>query len=352
VEVDSESVATLTANSRYFPSAKIIERPIEFITSDELLEVGGLKKHEAALLIGGPPCQPFSKAGYWLQNQRNGHEDGRASYLEHYLRVLRDTRPTGFIFENVPSLLHPAQLGGLEYLVWRARRLGYSVKYRVLHAPEYGVPQSRSRLFVIGLRGRAMPEFPTTTHWWHAPETSRKLLPPETAGRWIARLDSTSERETEENVTGRWEEALRQIPPGKNYKHLTAWAGHAKPLFVTETKYWSFLLKLSPYRPSWTLQASPGPWVGPFHWEGRRLRTAEMAALQTFPTEYRISGGRRARIRQVGNAVPSVLAACVARQLLHQVTGKLPRRGRALQFSLSDDFPFDAESLRHRGHRW
>jgi len=117
-------------------------------------------------------------------------------------------------------------------------------------------------------------------------------------------------------VKGRYEKELREIPPGKNYKALTAWAGHPRPVFEAERRYWSLLLKLSPDLPSWTIQANPGPWVGPFHWTSRRLRTVELAALQTFPEGYRFAGKRRDRVRQIGNAVPPLLAQRMIEPLL------------------------------------
>jgi DNA (cytosine-5)-methyltransferase 1 len=67
-------------------------------------------------------------------------------------------------------------------------------------------------------------------------------------------------------------------------------------------------LKLSPELPAWTVPASPGPWTGPFHWESRRLRTPELAALQGFPPGYVFAGSRRERVRQIGNAAPPPLA--------------------------------------------
>ena len=67
-------------------------------------------------------------------------------------------------------------------------------------------------------------------------------------------------------------------------------------------------MKLHPELPSWTIAASPGPWVGPFHWDNRRLRTPEIAAIQTFPKDYRFTGNRRSKQKQIGNAVPPLLA--------------------------------------------
>jgi DNA (cytosine-5)-methyltransferase 1 len=352
VEADHHCLDTLAANRVFFPEAELIDRPIEFVRSTEILAAGRLSKGDAALLVGGPPCQPFSKSGYWLKDKRHGINDFRASYLGEYLRVLRDTRPESFIMENVPSLFHAAHRGMLEWFKWRASRLGYSVDHRLLQAPQFGVPQSRTRLFVLGLRGKHAPTFPEPTHWWHAADRSAKLQPPETAGRWIAHLDDAKWAEPEEVAQGRWEKALKEIPPGGNYKHLTAWAGHQMPLFVTETKYWSFLLKLSPLRPSWTIQATPGPWTGPFHWTSRRLRVPELAALQTFPRSYTFSGGRRARMRQIGNAVPCRLASAVGAALLAPVLGSMPKRGQKLRYRLARGFPFDPAEVGHKGHRW
>ena len=97
-----------------------------------------------------------------------------------------------------------------------------------------------------------------------------------------------------------------------NYKALTAWAGHPKPLFEAETRFWNFLLKLSPEMPSWTIASQPGPWTGPFHWENRRLTTDELAAIQGFPKGFQFFGSRRERVRQIGNAVPPAFVASVA----------------------------------------
>ena len=92
-----------------------------------------------------------------------------------------------------------------------------------------------------------------------------------------------------------------------NYKALTAWAGYPNPKFVADKRFWSFLLKLSPDKPSWTITAQPGPWVGPFHWTNRRLRVPEAAAIQSFPKGYKFHGTRRSIQKQIGNAVPPLM---------------------------------------------
>jgi DNA (cytosine-5)-methyltransferase 1 len=354
VESDSDCVKTLERNRRYFPSAQIIPKPIEKVSSEELLTTARLVKGECALLVGGPPCQPFSKSGYWLKNRRHGLLDPRATLLRQFLRVVSGIRPEGFMLENVASLMHPEHRPTLEEFKHQAKQLGYTVEHRLLHAVEFGVPQNRPRLFVLALRGRESPHFPAPSHWWDHRRngTTRRLRPPETAGRWIADLDRDELFEPAEVVKGKWANHLHEIPPGQNYKYHTAWAGHPHPTFITESKYWTFLLKLSPYRPSWTIQASAGPWTGPFHWKNRRLRIPELAALQTFPRGYIFRGDPTAQRRQIGNAVPCILALKVATMLLKDIAGKAVSRRRRLRYRLAEGYDFNPNLLRHRGIRW
>src|SRR5439155_25013396 len=140
-----------------------------------------------------------------------------------------------------------------------------------------------------------------------------------TAGEVLTPFADHSCFEPEEVVEGRWAKHLRSVPPGWNYKAHTAWGGHPRPTFETETRFWNFLLKLHPDLPSWTINANPGPWVGPFHWDSRRLRSPELAALQGFPHGYRFAGSRRERVRQIGNAAPPPLAAPMIRAVLASV---------------------------------
>ena len=100
----------------------------------------------------------------------------------------------------------------------------------------------------------------------------------------------------------------------------------AQPLFGWRTKFWSFLLKLAKDRPSWTIQAEPGPATGPFHWKSRLLSIEELCRLQTFPRGYEIQGDRRSAQRQVGNAVPSAIAELLGLEIRRQFFGERVRR--------------------------
>jgi DNA (cytosine-5)-methyltransferase 1 len=128
------------------------------------------------------------------------------------------------------------------------------------------------------------------------------------------------------SVRGKWADLLASIPEGENYLWHTE-RGGGLPLFGWRRRFWSFLLKLAKNRPSWTLQAQPGPATGPFHWSSRRLSMRELCRLQTFPDDVFICGGRGSVQRQVGNAVPSLLAETLARAIRTKLLGMRAPRG-------------------------
>jgi DNA (cytosine-5)-methyltransferase 1 len=117
-------------------------------------------------------------------------------------------------------------------------------------------------------------------------------------------------------LKGRWANLLPSIPEGKNYLWHTN-RGGGKRLFGWRTKYWSFLLKLAKNQPAWTIPAQPAQNAGPFHWANRQLRTSEMLKLQTIPSNIFVAGTRADRQRQIGNAVPSLLAEAIGRAAPH-----------------------------------
>jgi DNA (cytosine-5)-methyltransferase 1 len=133
-------------------------------------------------------------------------------------------------------------------------------------------------------------------------------------------------RDEDLDLSGAWADLLPSIPEGNNYLWHTS-RGGGLPLFGWRRRFWSFLLKLAKNQPSWTIQAQPGPAIGPFHWNNRRLSTRELARLQTFPDDVMITGNRHAVQKQLGNAVPSLLAEVVAREIRAQLLAMKPSRG-------------------------
>src|SRR6185312_5389900 len=134
-----------------------------------LLKTAGLRVGEADVLIGGPPCQPFSKSGYWKNGDALRLKDPRANTLTEYLRVLAETKPRAFLLENVPGLAFDSKSEGLKHLlegiddVNRRAKTKYKVHWRLLNAADFGVPQIRERVFLVGARDGQPFEFPVPT---------------------------------------------------------------------------------------------------------------------------------------------------------------------------------------------
>lgn len=317
VEYDRDAALTMEKNFDGL-HAPVIQTDILDTPTKDILRAAGLSGGDRPeLLIGGPPCTPFSKSGFWLEWKRQGL-DPDASLLQAYTRVLAESKPRHFVLENVYALTYnnKASRPAFTRLLKEIDEAGYDCHWRVLNAADYGVPQARPRLFVVGVRkGDKLPELPEPTHGgsWERRSTGAADQPHVTAGEALAGL--VTDPEPCEVVRGTWGHLLPGIPPGGNYLYYTAERGHPHPQFEYRGRYWSFLLKLDPDKPSPTIQAQPGPNVGPFHWESRRLRVAEVKRLFTFPDEFEFVGTRPRVQAQLGNSVPPLLARCVIEQV-------------------------------------
>lgn len=322
VERDADAAATMEKNFPHLQSP-VIQKDILETSTDEILAAAGLRDGERPdLLVGGPPCTPFSKSGYWLEWKRAGL-DPDASLLQAYTRVLREARPRAFLLENVYSLTYKnrASRPAYERLLRELGEAGYDFHPEVLHAANYGVPQARPRLFILGVpKGSPVPEHPKPSHGgsWERRSTGSGERAHTTARDALA--DLVTEPEAGEAVAGKYGHLLPEIPPGHNYLHYTAERGHPDPQFKWRSKYWSFLLKLSPDKPSPTIQAQPGPYIGPFHWENRRLRVPELKRLFTYPDSFEFGGSRSSIQAQIGNSVPPLLARKVSEMILRNIS--------------------------------
>ena len=149
---------------------EIVEGDINEVPSAAILARAGLKCGEADVLIGGPPCQPFSKSSYWVRGDARRLDDPRADTLTGYLRVLRDTRPKAFLLENVFGLAYEGKDEGLRFIldgigeINRTTGANYQVSWQVINCAAYGVPQIRERVFMVGSRDGRLFSFPKRTH--------------------------------------------------------------------------------------------------------------------------------------------------------------------------------------------
>lgn len=326
LEIDGRCCATLRHN-RSWP---IIERDIAAVPTKELLDRAALQPGQADVLIGGPPCQPFSKSGFWATGDAKRLDDPRATTLEGYLRILAEARPRAFLLENVEGLGFRGKDEGLQLIHARLAAINetHGTRYRAtiatLNAADYGVPQLRRRIFVVGARDGTQFNVPAATHCATgrdaAADTDWIDARPRHLTAWDALHDLPEPNDPDVQLKGKWAELLPTIPEGNNYLWHTD-RGGGEPLFGWRRRYWSFLLKLAKDQPAWTIQAQPGPATGPFHWNNRRLTMREMARLQTFPDDVEILGTVADAQRQLGNAVPSHLAEMLARAIAWQLLG-------------------------------
>jgi DNA (cytosine-5)-methyltransferase 1 len=333
LEMDHDCCETLRTNR---PHWGVIEKSIFDVPTAEILERGRLKAGEVDLLVGGPPCQPFSKAGYWSRGDSLRLDDPRAHTLSAYMRVVEEVRPRVFLLENVEGLAFAGKDEGLRLLkdqiadINKKTKSNYTPQIQVVSAAEYGVPQLRERVIMVAARDGIPFKFPAPAY--RSPdglaEDSIAAALPTFRTAWDALWNVGPAKGEVLEVRGKWAELLPSIPEGSNYLHHTD-RGKGLPLFGWRRRYWSFLLKLAKNRPSWTIQAQPGPAIGPFHWENRRLSISELCRLQTFPDGLEIRGGRTSQQRQLGNAVPSLLAEVLGREMAAQFFGK--RRRKELQ---------------------
>lgn len=313
LEYNNDAADTMEKNFLNLHSP-VIRRNILKVSSSEIRNAAGLGQRERPeLLIGGPPCTPFSKSSFWLDWKREGL-DPNASLLQEYTRVLRDLKPRYFVLENVYALTYNNRQSRphFERLLREIDEAGYRCDWDVLNAANYGVPQARPRLVIVGAPKKARtPTLPDPTHGgrWERQDVGKMENPHVTAGEALAKVQTSPEPADE--VAGQYGHLLAEIPPGGNYLHYTAERGHPDPLFKWRSRYWSFLLKLDPAKPAPTIQAQPGPYVGPFHWENRRLRVAELKSLFTFPDDFELVGSRNSVQSQLGNSVPPRLAKAV-----------------------------------------
>lgn len=263
---------------------------------DEVVAEAGLRPDGTSILIGGPPCTAFSHAGFWLERKRDG-SDPQAARIDDYWRYVTALKPAAFVMENVPGLAFENHQTVLTNFIRRARRRGYRVTTKIIDAAAYGVPQARRRLFVVGMRSPAHFEFPTGTF---------ELKPRGSSWAFRGLTQAANPSEADERLKGRYADLLPLVPPGDNYLFFTKRRGYPEPQFGWRKRYWSFLLKLHPNRPSPTIAATRVSNNGPFHWRNRRLRLRELARLQSFPDAYPLADIEAAR-RHLGNAVPPLL---------------------------------------------
>ena len=323
VEIEDAYCDTLRANTgtgKLFPaSLSVRHADIRHFDASEF------KGRGIECVIGGPPCQTFSAAG-----RRSGGvlgiSDTRGQLFKSYCNVVSVLRPKVFFLENVYGL--PGANGGGP---WREIReafssIGYQLHAEVIDSADYGVPQHRERLFLVGhCEGRFT--FPLPTHGPDSPSGH----PLATVRDAIADLQPHREKK-QPGPGGLYGHLLPLVPEGLNYAFFTREMGHPEPVFAWRSKFHDFLYKVDPDGPCRTIKAKPGKFTGPFHWKNRHFTTEELKRLQTFPDDYDIVGNANKVLEQIGNSVPPRLAQVLAVSVRQQIL----RPARDLTYPVRD----------------
>ena len=305
VELEAKFVKSMLfnqENGHYFQGANILCEDI--------------RKYKAELdekidfVIGGPPCQSFSAAGRRAAGVA-GTRDDRGSLFEEYVRVIQKLKPKGFLFENVYGLLGAEKGESIKKIVQAFKEIGYNTTYRVLDAADYGTPQHRERIIIVG-SAEIVFKFPKPTHGID----SKEEIPHFSAQQALNALNNIHVDTT--TLNGRFGHLLSEVPPGLNYSFFTEKMGHPEPIFAWRSKFSDFLYKADPLVPIRTLKASGGQYTGPFHWENRHFTVQELKRLQTFPDDYEIVGNKAVASKQIGNSVPPQFARMLAISVLDQ----------------------------------
>ena len=277
------------------------------------------KHQEIDGLVGGPPCPPFSKSRFYRTEKDRGIDDiDGFTTVSNYFRAVEELEPKFFFFENVHGFVFKPHKAALELVEEESKRLGYKIFHKVVNAADYGVAQTRQRFICIGVKKEFEDfDYPKPTH--SDPKKPIKgTLPWVTCGDILNDIDFDLPEDNKMQAGSKHKDLLKLVPPGDNYLFFTEERGHPNPIFKWRSRYWSFLLKLSPDRPSWTIQASHSNNMGPFHWKNRFLRIKEIKRIQSFEDEHIFLGNYREQWRQVGNAVPPKLVKVFAEKIISQ----------------------------------
>lgn len=299
IEFDRDASDTLKCNR---PEWKVINDDIANISCLDLPEYFNLEIGELDLLSGGAPCQSFSYAG-----KRLGLEDARGTLFYHYAKFLEQLQPKMFLFENVKGLLSHDKGKTYRVITDIFQSCGYSIKYKVLNAWDYGVAQKRERLITIGIRNDLTDKI---TFDFPAPHKYKPIL------RDIL-LDCPKSEGSSYSEYKR--KIFELVPPGGYWRNIPEDIAkeYMKSCWYMEGGRTGILRRLSLDEPSLAVLTSPSQkQTDRCHpLEARPFTIRENARCQSFPDDWQFCGSIGSQYKQVGNAVPVNLAYEIALQI-------------------------------------
>lgn len=293
----------------------------------------------ADVVIGGPPCQSFSLAG-----NRNV-EDERGQLVWKYIHIIEQVKPKAFVFENVTGLLSAKNSQGekiIELLKIAFKEIGYTIEQQVMNAADYGVPQRRKRVIIVGLKNGKF-EFPKPTHSENGIGLKRYVSVEEALGdlpkaiadeNGVVNYNIPAQSEFQKfvrrnaPVTEHFipqmseldEYIVRHVKPGGNYMDIPADVNSSRiRRLQRDGGHTTCYGRLAPEKPSYTINTyfnRPNVGCNIHYKEDRLITVREALRLQSFPDDYKIvSSSKQGRNLIVGNAVPPMLAGVIAHEL-------------------------------------
>ena len=320
------------------PNVKYIVEDIAKINGDELLKNTKYTKADIDVIIGGPPCQGFSTLG------KRFIDDPRNKLFKEYVRIVNDIRPKFFVMENVSGILSMENGKVLKNILKSFNDIGYKVKYKLLNAAEYGVPQQRERTIFIGTRLNIEIDYPKKSHSLNNEKGYKKALTlwdaigdlPQSDSEEITKYVDLPKndyqklmRKSSNFITNhkppihneKAKNMMKYIPVGKS-----AWEVKDMPKELKPTSgYGNTYARLNPFEPGMTITRnfaciSSSRCIHPYL--NRGLTAREAARIQSYPDNYVFKGSKTDIHIQIGNSVPPLLAEQIATAIKKMLTQK------------------------------
>ena len=275
------------------------------------------------VIIGGPPCQGMSLSG------PRKFDDPRNKLYLSYIRLVKEIQPKAFVIENVPGLV--GLFGGQikDSIISKFTEMGYKIQYKILCSADYGVPQMRKRVVFVGYKNGSF-EYPTENKEYVSCEMALSDLPPlvDTLGEEIMQYATEPQNEYQRimrensdlvhnhvaaNHSEKVQKIIALVPAGGNYKNLPEEYRNTRNFHVAWTRF---------------PDNQPAPTIDTghrhhFHYRYNRVPTVrECARIQSFPDDFVFIGNKTQQFRQVGNAVPPLMAEAIAKQVTKLLEGE------------------------------
>lgn len=324
IDVWEDAVKTYQFN---FPNATTVNEDISNLEGEDLLRIANISANEVDVIIGGPPCQGFSVSGKRLL------DDPRNILYKSFVRMVETIQPKVFVMENVPGIVRLFKGQVKDQVIEDFTSIGYNVAMKQLTASDYGVPQARKRVFFVGINKKKLGdfefEFPICTHgegkkpYVTTKEALSDLdfigdltllknhdLYEKEAESEYQRLMRKDASELLNHVTTIHTEKTRSIiamvPDGGNYKDLPQELWTTRKVNIAWTR-------MNSSKPCFTIDTGHNHH---FHYRANRVPTVrESARIQSFPDKFEFLGIKTSQLKQVGNAVPPLLAEALAKQI-------------------------------------